>query len=79
MCVSSARKRGQLVRKFGRIESAIPPRKFLVIDRLVEYPVVVKRCEQPAFDTGEQVADINEIVVAQRKDVGLIAPIWRGC
>ena len=79
MCVSSARKRGQFVGKLSRVEPAIPPRKFLVIDRLVEYPVVVKRCKEPAFDTGEQVADINEIVVAQRKDVGLITPIWCGC
>ena len=78
MCVPRAGKCGQFVGELFWVKAPVPPRKLLVVNRLVENPVVVEGRKEPAFYAGKQVADIDQIVVAQRKDVGLVASIRRG-
>ena len=55
---------GELVGQPFRVETAVAPRDFAVVHRLVPDAVVVEGCEQCGFDSREQVAGEDQVVVA---------------
>ena len=68
---------GQLVDQHFRVELAVAPGNFPVIDRFVEDAEIVEGDKKPTIDAGKQIAFENQVVIAQRQDVGLIATVRR--
>ena len=76
--VARAGKRSQLVGQLLRIEPTVAPRYLPVVDRLILYAVVMEGRQQPGLDAGEQVTAVDKVVIAERKDVGLVCAVRRG-
>ena len=76
--VACACQRSELIGQLLWVEPTIAPRHLAVVDRFVLDAMVVKRRQQPGLNAGKQVAAIDEIVVAQRQDVGLVSAVRRG-
>ena len=56
-------------------EPSVTPGDLAIVDRFIPNPEVVEGRKKSCLNAGEKIASEDEIVVAQRQDVGLVCAI----